>query len=126
LLADADHQSSSAQSAGAVLIPRPGRRSNQLPVFPRSPRRTGSNAGPTPASGSASSTASATWRIGGPCRDIGRREHLDTILPAVAGLVSSQERALRPDRLRRPPKALLAGTVRWAKPVLTRSTTVCR
>ena len=60
LLADADHQSSSAQSAGAVLIPRPGRRSNQLPVFPRSPRRTGSNAGPTPASGSASSTASAT------------------------------------------------------------------
>jgi hypothetical protein len=45
-------------------------------------------------------------------RHLGRREHLDTILPAVAGLVSSQERALRPDRLRRPPKALLAGTVR--------------
>jgi hypothetical protein len=29
-------------------------------------------------------------------RHLGRREHLDTILPAVAGLVSSQERAPRP------------------------------
>jgi hypothetical protein len=29
---------------------------------------------------------------------LGRREQLDTILPAMAGLVSAQERALRPDR----------------------------
>ncbi len=31
-------------------------------------------------------------------RHLGRREHLETILPAVAGLVSSQERAPRPTR----------------------------
>jgi hypothetical protein len=43
-------------------------------------------------------------------RHLGRREHLDTILPAVAGLVSSQERALRPNQLHRPPNALPAGT----------------
>jgi hypothetical protein len=41
---------------------------------------------------------------------LGRREQLDTILPAMAGLVSAQERALRPDRLDRRPRALPAGT----------------
>jgi hypothetical protein len=35
---------------------------------------------------------------------LGRREHLDTILRAVAGLVSSQERTPRLDDLHRPPK----------------------
>ena len=44
-------------------------------------------------------------------RHLGRRDHLDTMLPAVAGLVSSQERAPRPDRLREP-KALTTGTTR--------------
>jgi hypothetical protein len=34
------------------------------------------------------------------------------MLRAVAGLVSSQERAPRPDQLHRPPKALPAGTAR--------------
>ena len=43
-------------------------------------------------------------------RHLGRREHLDTILPAVAGLVSAQERALRPHRLHRRPRGLPAGT----------------
>ncbi len=45
-------------------------------------------------------------------RHLGRREHLDTILRAVAGLVSSQERAPRPDLLRRPPRALAASTAK--------------
>jgi hypothetical protein len=48
------------------------------------------------------------WRA--PSRHLGRRERLDTILPAVAGLVSSQERAPRPGPLQRPLKALPAGT----------------
>ncbi len=39
-------------------------------------------------------------------RHLGRREHLDTMLPAVAGLVSSQGRAPRPGQLHRPPRAL--------------------
>ncbi len=43
-------------------------------------------------------------------RHLGRREHLDTILPAVAVLASSQERARRPDQLHRTPNALPAGT----------------
>ncbi len=43
-------------------------------------------------------------------RHLGRREHLDTILPAVAGLVSSHERAPRPERHHGQPRALLAGT----------------
>ena len=43
-------------------------------------------------------------------RHLGRREHLDAMLRAVAGLRSSQERALRPGQLDRQPKALPAGT----------------
>ena len=43
-------------------------------------------------------------------RHLGRREHLDTILPAVAGLVSSQERGPRREPLHRPPIALPAGS----------------
>ncbi len=42
-------------------------------------------------------------------RHLSRREHLDTILRAVAGLVSSKERAPRPDRLRCPPRVLSVG-----------------
>jgi hypothetical protein len=34
-------------------------------------------------------------------RHLGRRDHLDTILPAVAGPVSSQERTPRPGQLDR-------------------------
>jgi hypothetical protein len=45
-------------------------------------------------------------------RHLGRREHLDTILPAVAGLVSSQEGAPRPAQLHRQAKALTPGTTR--------------
>jgi hypothetical protein len=43
-------------------------------------------------------------------RHLGRREHLDAILRAVAGLISSQERTPRLDDLHRPPKVLPAGT----------------
>jgi hypothetical protein len=59
LLADAGYQGLSAQTAGAVLTPRPARRTNQLPV-PPSPRRTRPTAELTRPSGSVSSTASAT------------------------------------------------------------------
>jgi len=45
-------------------------------------------------------------------RHRGRRDHLDSMLRAVAGLVSSQERASRPDQLHRQPKALTAATAR--------------
>jgi hypothetical protein len=45
-------------------------------------------------------------------RHLGRREHLDAMLPAVAGLVFSQERASRPEQLHRPPRTLPAGTDR--------------
>jgi hypothetical protein len=67
LLADAGYQGLGAQTAGAVVTPRRARRKNQRPVPPLSPRRTGANVGLTRLSGSASSTASATWRTGGPC-----------------------------------------------------------
>jgi hypothetical protein len=46
-------------------------------------------------------------------RHLGRREHLDTILPAVAGLVSSQERAPRPEPLHRSPKDWFQFDGRW-------------
>ena len=45
-------------------------------------------------------------------RHLGPPDHLVTILSAVAGLVSSQERTPRPDQLGRPPQALPAGTAR--------------
>ena len=45
-------------------------------------------------------------------RHLGRREHLDTILPAIAGRVFAQERTPRPEQLRCPPRALPAGTAR--------------
>jgi hypothetical protein len=111
LLADAGYQGLSAQTTGAVLTPRPARRTNQLPVFPA-----------VAAAHEAERQAHAGQRIRvehgishlknwrALARHLGRREHLDTILPAVAGLVSSQERAPRPDQLHRPPKALPAGT----------------
>jgi hypothetical protein len=60
LLADVGYQGLRAQTAGAVVTPRPARRKNQLPVLPPSPRRTRPNARLTRRSGSASSTASAT------------------------------------------------------------------
>ncbi len=111
LLADAGYQGLSTQTAGAVLTPRPARRKNQIPVFPA-----------VAAAHEAERRAHASQRIHiehgishlknwrALSRHLGRREHLDTILPAVAGLVSSQERAPRPDQLHRAPRALPAGT----------------
>jgi hypothetical protein len=94
-----------------VLTPRPARRKNQLPVFPA-----------VAAAHEAERRAHASQRIRiehgishlknwrALSRHLGRRKHLDTILPAVAGLVSSQDRAPRPDQLHRTPNALPAGT----------------
>ena len=111
LLADTGYQGLSAQTAGAVLTPRPARRKNQIPVFPA-----------VAAAHEAERRAHASRRIRvehgishlknwrALARYLGRRHHLETMLPAVAGLVSSQERAPRPDQLHRPPRALPAGT----------------
>ncbi len=111
LLADAGYQGLSTQTAGAVITPRPARRKNQIPVFPA-----------VAAAHEAERRAHASQRIHvehgishlknwrALSRHLGRREHLDTVLPAVAGLVSSQERAPRPDQLHRTPNALPAGT----------------
>src|SRR3954453_9063203 len=111
LLADAGYQGLSAQTAGAVITPRPARRKNQLPVPPA-----------LAAAHEAERRAHASQRIRvehgirhlknwrALSRHLGRREPLDMMLPAVAGLVSSQERAPRPDQLHRPPRALPAGT----------------
>ncbi|SFU09646.1 DDE superfamily endonuclease [Geodermatophilus amargosae] len=111
LLADAGYQGLSTQTAGAVLTPRPARRRNQIPGFPA-----------VAAAHEAERRAHASQRIHvehgishlknwrALSRHLGRREHLDTILPAVAGLVSSQERAPRPESLHRSLKALPGGT----------------
>ena len=111
LLADAGYQGLSAQTAGAVITPRPHRRKNQLPVFPA-----------VAAAHEAERRAHYAQRIRvehgishlknwrALSRHLGRRDHLDTMLRAVAGLVSSQERAPRPEPLHRPPRALPAGT----------------
>jgi hypothetical protein len=111
LLADAGYQGLSAQTAGAVITPRPHRRKNQLPLFPavaaaHEAERRAHSAQRIRAEHGISHLKN--WRA--LSRHLGRREHLDTILPAVAGLVSSQERAPRPDQLHRSPKALPAGT----------------
>jgi hypothetical protein len=94
-----------------VLTPRPAWRKNQILVLPavaaaheaerraRTPQRIHVEHG---------ISHLKTWQA--LSRHLGRREHLDTILPAVAGLVSSQERAPRPAPLHRSPKALPAGT----------------
>jgi hypothetical protein len=96
-----------------VLTPRPTRRRNQIPVFPA-----------VAAAHEAERRAHAAKRIRvehgishlknwrALSRHLGRRDYLDTILRAVAGLVSSQERAPLPAQLRRPPRALPAGTTR--------------
>ena len=113
LLADAGYQGLSAQTGGAVLTPRPARRKNQIPIFPavaaaheaerraHAPKRIRVEHG---------ISHLKNWRA--LSRHLGRREHLETMLPAVAGLVSSQERAPRPDQLHRQLKALPAGTAR--------------
>ncbi|HEX2289776.1 MAG TPA: transposase family protein [Pseudonocardiaceae bacterium] len=111
LLADPGYQGLSTQTAGAVITPRPARRKNQLPVPPA-----------LAAAHEAECRAHASKRIRvehgishlknwrALSRHLGRREHLETMLPAVAGLVSSQERAPRPEPLHRSPKASPAGT----------------
>jgi len=111
LLADAAYQGLNTQTGGAVLTPRPTRRRNQIPIFPA-----------VAAAHEAERRAHAAQRIRvehdishlknwrALSRHLGRREHLDTMLPAVAGLVSSQERAPRPEPLHRSLKALPAGT----------------
>jgi hypothetical protein len=113
LLADAGYQGLSAQTAGAVVTPRPARRKNQLPVLPA-----------VAAAHEAERRAHAAQRIRvehgishlknwrALSRHLGRRDHLDAMLRAVAGLVSSQERASQPDQLHRQPKALTAATAR--------------
>jgi hypothetical protein len=90
LLADAGDQGLSAQTAGAVITPRPARRKNQIPVFPA-----------VATAHEAECRAHASQRIHvehgishlknwrALSRHLGRREHLDTILRAIAGLVSS-------------------------------------
>jgi hypothetical protein len=112
LLADAGYQGLSTQTAGAVITPRPARGKNQIPVFPAV-----AAAHETKRRAHASKRIRVehgishlkNWRA--LSRHLGRREHLDEIFPAVAGLVSSHERAPRPDRLRQP-KALATGTTR--------------
>jgi hypothetical protein len=106
-LADAGYQGLSAQTAGAVITPRPARRKNQLPV---------------PPAHEAERQAHATKRIRvehgishpknwrALSRHLGRRARLDTILRTVAGLTFGEERTPRPDQLHRPPRALPAGT----------------
>jgi hypothetical protein len=111
LLADAGYQGLSAQTAGAVLTPRPARRKNQLPVFPtvaaaHEAQRRAHSARRIRVEHGISHLKN--WRA--LSRHLGRRDHLDTMLSAVAGLVSSQERTPRPEQLRCPPKALPAGT----------------
>ena len=111
LLADAGYQGLSTQTAGAVITPRPARRKNQIPVFPavaaaHEAERRAHSAQRIRAEHGISHLKN--WRaLSG---HLGRREHLDTILPPVAGLVSSQERAPQPDQLHRLPRARPAGT----------------
>jgi hypothetical protein len=110
LLADAGYQGLSAQTGGAVLTPRPARRKTQIPVFPavaaahEAERRAHSAQRIRVEHGI---SHLKNWRA--LSRHLGRRDHLDTMLRAVAGLVSSQERAPRCDQPRRPPNALPAG-----------------
>jgi hypothetical protein len=98
-------------AAGAVLTPRPARRKDQVPAFPA-----------VAAAHVAERQAHASARIRvehgishlkywrALTHHLGRREHLETMLPAVAGLVSSQERASRSEPLHRSPQASPAGT----------------
>ena len=108
---DAGYQGLSGQTAGAVITPRPARGKNQLPVPPA-----------LAAAHEAERRAHWAQRIRvehgishlknwrALSRHLGRRDHLDAMLPPVAGLVPSQERTLRPDQLDHPPKVLMAGT----------------
>ncbi len=126
LLADAGYQGLSAQTAGAVITPRPARRKNQLPVPPA-----------VAAAHEAERRAQSAQRIRvehgishlrnwrSLARHLARREHVDAMLTAVAGLVSSQERAPRPDQLHRQPRVLPAESAtgqhrRVIEPALTR------
>ena len=110
-LADAGYQGLSAQTAGAVRTPRPARRKNQILVFPavaaahEAERRAHAPQRIRVEHGISHLT---NWRA--LSRHLGRREHLDMLLLAVAGLVSSQERAPRPEQPHRTPNALPAGT----------------
>ena len=111
MLADAGYQGLSAQTADAVLTPRPARRRNHVPVSPA-----------LAATHEAERRAHAARWIRmehiisylvnerALSRHLSRREHLDTILPAVAGLVASQEKchdltncAAHPERSRPAP-----------------------
>ena len=110
LLASAGYQGLSTQTAGAVRTPRPARRKNRLSVFSA-----------VAVAHEAERRAHAAQRIRvehgishlknwrALSRHLGRRDHLDTILRAVAGLVPSQERTPRPDQPRRPLRALPVG-----------------
>jgi hypothetical protein len=87
LLADADYQGLSTQTAGAVITPRRTRRKNQIPVFSavvaaHEAERRAHASRRIPVEHGISRLKN--WRA--LSRHLGRREHLDTILPAVAGL----------------------------------------
>jgi hypothetical protein len=90
LLADAGSQGPSAQTAGAVITPRPHRRKNRLPLCPAV---AAAQEVERPAHSSQLIRAEygishlKNWQT--LSRHLGRREHLDTNFPAVAGLVSS-------------------------------------
>jgi hypothetical protein len=105
LLADAGHQGLSAQTAGAVLTPRPARGKNQLPVPPvlaaahEAERRVHSS---RQICVEHDISHLKKWRA--LSRHLGRRDHLDTMLRALAVLVPSRERAPRCDQPCRPPK----------------------
>jgi IS5 family transposase len=92
LLANAGYQGLSTPTAGAVITPRPARRKNQIPVFPalaaahEADRRAHSAQRIRVEHGI---SHLKNWRA--LARHLGRRDHLETMLPAVAGLVSSQE-----------------------------------
>ena len=92
LLADAGYQELGAQTAGAVPTPRPARRKNQLPILPalapaHEAERRAHSAQRIRAEHGISHLKN--WRA--LSRHLGRREHLDTMLRAVAGLVASPE-----------------------------------
>ena len=94
-----------------MITPRPARRNNQLPVPPalaaahKADRRAHSAKRIRVEHGNNHLT---NWRA--MSYRLGRRNHLDTMLRAVAGLLCSQERPHNGTSCTAPPKALPAST----------------
>ena len=114
LLADAGYQGLSAQTAGAVLTPRPARRKNQIPVFPavaaahEAERRAHSAQRIRVEHGISHLT---NWRA--LSRHLGPDGIILTRSCVRSPDGSSQERAPRRDQPHRTPKALPAGTAAY-------------